>query len=438
MRRHPQSDHRLLRPVAAARRLGARRGDDVELRRLPGGRLLAGGPPGGQAAGAGQREGRHAPDHQPGADAAGPAGRPHPARRVRGPAARSGRRTAGAQVSPRPRLLVIQFEASCPPGLLADAAARAGVDLEVIATDRDQQVPGDLDDAAGLVLLGGSMDVSDAPDHPALGAAMALIRLAAAQDIPGLGICLGGQLAAHALGGRAYRSPRGPEYGWIPLAFTRSGRAELVLGALDSDVEVFSSHHDVFDLPPGADLLAWGGHSPNQAFRLGSVLGLQFHPEVDAALVAAWYDQTSPPPPLPKQTVVSDARRNAPRARSGASSQPAEGVEHPPCPWRVAPRVATRHGHGGCSTPSAGWLLAPDRARGALRRASLTTVCLGSGGGGLVWSYQAATSAASTSGWNWRPRTLPSRNAWLGEWPPQASRSAPGGRSKTSWCEENT
>jgi len=88
-----------------------------------------------------------------------------------------------------------------------------------------------------------------------------------------------------------------------------------VLGALDSDVEVFSSHHDVFDLPPGADLLAWGGHSPNQAFRLGSVLGLQFHPEVDAALVAAWYDQTSPPPPLPKQTVVSDARRNAPRAR---------------------------------------------------------------------------------------------------------------------------
>src|SRR6266568_4437928 len=130
--------------------------------------------------------------------------------------------------------LVIQFEASCPPSLLADAAARAGVDLEVIATDRDQQVPGDLDDAAGLVLLGGSMDVSDAPDHPALGAAMALIRLAAAQDIPALGICLGGQLAAHALGGRAYRSSRGPEYGWIPLAFTRSGRADPVLGALDS------------------------------------------------------------------------------------------------------------------------------------------------------------------------------------------------------------
>jgi GMP synthase (glutamine-hydrolysing) len=218
-------------------------------------------------------------------------------------------------VNGRPRLVAIQFEASCPPGLLADAARGAGVDLEVVATDLGQQAAGDLDEAAGLVVLGGTMDVSDAPDHPVLDAAMALIRLAAERDLPALGICLGGQLAAHALGGRAYRSPWGPEYGWIPLAFTRSGRADPVLGALASDVEVFSSHHDVFDLPPGADLLAWGGHAPNQAFRLGSVVGVQFHPEVDAEMVASWHDHASTPPPLPKEAVVSAARRNAPRAR---------------------------------------------------------------------------------------------------------------------------
>jgi GMP synthase-like glutamine amidotransferase len=168
---------------------------------------------------------------------------------------------------------------------------------------------------AGLVVLGGTMDVSEAPAYPSLEAAMALIRQAAASGLPVLGICLGGQLAAHALGGRAYRSPRGPEFGWIPLAFTRSGRADPVLGALDSDVEVYSSHHDVFDLPPGADLLAWGGHSPNQAFRLGSVLGVQFHPEVDAARVAFWHDHASTPPPLPRETVVRGADRNAPRVR---------------------------------------------------------------------------------------------------------------------------
>jgi len=218
-------------------------------------------------------------------------------------------------VTPRPRLLVVRFEASCPPGLLADAAGDARIDLEVVAADLDQQVPTDLDGVAGLVVLGGTMDVSDAPANPSLEAAMALIRLAGVRDIPALGICLGGQLAAQALGGRAYRCPRGPEYGWIPLAFTRTGRADPVLGALDSDVEVFSSHHDVFDLPPGADLLAWGGHSPNQAFRLGSVVGVQFHPEVDAALVASWHDHASTPPPLPRETVVRAAERNAPRVR---------------------------------------------------------------------------------------------------------------------------
>jgi GMP synthase-like glutamine amidotransferase len=215
----------------------------------------------------------------------------------------------------RPRLLVVRFEADCPPGLLADAAERAGVELEVVATDLDQPLPGDLHELDGLVVLGGTMDVSDAPDYPALRAAMELIRLAADSEVPALGICLGGQLAAQALGGRAYRSLRGREYGWIPLAFTRSGRADPVLGALDSDVRVFASHHDVFDLPPGADLLAWGGHAPNQAFRLGSVVGVQFHPEVDATLVAGWYDRASPPPPLPRPAVVGDAHRNVPRAR---------------------------------------------------------------------------------------------------------------------------
>jgi GMP synthase (glutamine-hydrolysing) len=218
-------------------------------------------------------------------------------------------------VTARPRILVIRYEADCPPGLLAGAAERAGVDLAVVATDLGDPVPGELDEMAGLVLLGGTMDVSDAPDYPALDASMALTRVAVADGVPALGICLGGQLAAHALGGRAYRSPWGKEYGWIPLAITRSGRADPVLGTLDSDARVFSAHHDVFDLPPGADLLAWGEQSPNQAFRLGSLLGVQFHPEVDAAMVGSWYDQTDPPPPLPKQQVVDDARRHAPRAR---------------------------------------------------------------------------------------------------------------------------
>ena len=212
------------------------------------------------------------------------------------------------------RLLVVRHEASCPPGLLADAAGDARVDLDVVAVDLGDRVPAGLDGAAGLVVLGGTMGVADAGSYPHLEATMALIRRAAAGDVPTLGICLGGQLAAQALGGRAYQSPRGLEYGWIRLDRTPSGRADPVLGALTDDTEVFASHHDVFDPPPGADLLALGGHSPNQAFRLGSVVGVQFHPEVDAAMVAEWYDHM-PAPPRSRDEVVAGARRNAPLAR---------------------------------------------------------------------------------------------------------------------------
>jgi GMP synthase (glutamine-hydrolysing) len=189
------------------------------------------------------------------------------------------------------------------------------VDLEVVAADLGHELPADLGDAAGLAVLGGTMDVSDAPAYPHLEATMALIRLAAAHGVPALGICLGGQLAAHALGGSAYRSPSGPEYGWIPLELTRAGRLDPVLGVLDAGAEVYSSHHDVFDPPPGAVLLARGGHSPNQAFRFGSVVGVQFHPEVDADLVGLWHDQAGTPPPLPREAVVEAALRNAPAAR---------------------------------------------------------------------------------------------------------------------------
>ncbi len=104
------------------------------------------------------------------------------------------------------RLRVIRHEASCPPALLADAAVEAGVELEVVAADLGDRVPERLDGAAGLVVLGGTMGVADVADHPHLEATMELIRSAGERGTPALGICLGGQLAAHALGGRAYQA----------------------------------------------------------------------------------------------------------------------------------------------------------------------------------------------------------------------------------------
>ena len=80
-----------------------------------------------------------------------------------------------------------------------------------------------------------------------------------------------------------------------------------VVGALQDPVELFEWHHDTFDPPPGATLLAGGAVYPSQAFRLGSVVAVQFHPEVDGPLLAGWWASSTPPPDYP----IAPARASA-------------------------------------------------------------------------------------------------------------------------------
>jgi GMP synthase (glutamine-hydrolysing) len=213
------------------------------------------------------------------------------------------------------RLLVVRHEAGDPPGQLGDAAALIGVDLEVVAADLGERVPERLEGATGLVVLGGLMGVGDVAEYPHLEATMELIRSAATRGAPTLGICLGAQLAAQALGGGVSKSPEGLEYGWIDLQLTPEGRADEVVGALVQGDRVFAAHYDVFDPPAGSTLLARGAQRPNQAFRLGSVVGVQFHPEVDAAMVAEWHASAPSPPPRSRHEVVEGAVRHAPASR---------------------------------------------------------------------------------------------------------------------------
>jgi GMP synthase (glutamine-hydrolysing) len=171
-----------------------------------------------------------------------------------------------------------------------------------------------LDGADGLVVLGGAMDFDETDAYPHLARTTDLLRDAAARSAPALGICLGAQLAAAALGGRAYPGPAGEELGWTKVELTPEGQADPVLGALQEPAELFEWHHDTLDPPPGATLLAFGGVYPTQAFRLGSVVAVQFHPEVDGPLLAGWWSTTSPPPNYPIAEAVAGATRNAANA----------------------------------------------------------------------------------------------------------------------------
>ncbi|MBT8062045.1 MAG: gamma-glutamyl-gamma-aminobutyrate hydrolase family protein, partial [Gammaproteobacteria bacterium] len=142
----------------------------------------------------------------------------------------------------------------------------------------------------GLIVLGGPMNVEDRHKLPHLQAELQAIRSAVAAGKPVLGICLGAQLLAHALGGDV--RPNGQsELGWHNVATTEAGASDPVLAPLGRLDKVFQWHGHTFEVPEGAQLLATGDVCRNQAFRYGeNAYGFQFHLEVDGALVNRWLE----------------------------------------------------------------------------------------------------------------------------------------------------
>ncbi len=140
-----------------------------------------------------------------------------------------------------------------------------------------------------LVVLGGPISVNDERDYPFLVPELALVQAQLAAHRPILGLCLGAQLMARALGGRVY--PMGhQEVGWAPLDATAQGRQHALRHLLELAPPVMHFHGETFDLPEGARLLASTGLCKNQAFALGEhALALQFHPEVTAELLESWW-----------------------------------------------------------------------------------------------------------------------------------------------------
>ncbi|MGA2277005.1 MAG: glutamine amidotransferase [Terracidiphilus sp.] len=142
-----------------------------------------------------------------------------------------------------------------------------------------------------LIVLGGPIGVYDQEDYPFLKDEIACIERRLAARKPILGICLGAQLMAAALGARVYPGKNGAEIGWFPIqAALQAGAPEWFAPLLASGLSLFHWHGDTFDLPPGALHLAKTERYVNQAFAVGDyALGLQFHPEVSAAGLESWY-----------------------------------------------------------------------------------------------------------------------------------------------------
>lgn len=192
-------------------------------------------------------------------------------------------------MTPRPRVLVVQHEDDCPVAMVRPWLADVGLDCDVLPAHRGAAVPAHLGDHVGLVVLGGRMGAEDDAEHGWLAPTRALVAGVAAAGMPFLGVCLGHQLAAVSLGGQVRRHVR-PTRALHPLGLTDEGRADELLGGLADGREVLHWNNDVVTRPPaGSTVLARSPDGAVQALRLGPrAWGVQFHPEVTAAVVRGW------------------------------------------------------------------------------------------------------------------------------------------------------
>jgi GMP synthase-like glutamine amidotransferase len=192
------------------------------------------------------------------------------------------------------RWVVLQHVAFEGPGALGPAIAATGAPLSVVRLDLGQDVPTPAESAAmaGLVVLGGPMSVHD--DLGWLEPERVLLRAAVEAGLPVLGVCLGAQQLAAALGGQVTRGPA-PEVGVGEVHLTEEAFDDRVIGPAPTPLPCVHWHGDTFTLPEGAVRLAGNEAYENQAFVVGDkAYGLQFHVEVTGALVAHWAHHLPP------------------------------------------------------------------------------------------------------------------------------------------------
>jgi GMP synthase-like glutamine amidotransferase len=186
------------------------------------------------------------------------------------------------------RALVLQHIAVEGPGRLASLLQRHGWELVTTALYAGERLPAAPQEYQAIIIMGGPMGVYDEADYAFLHAEQTFLQRALAQNVPMLGICLGSQLLARALGARVYRNRR-KEIGWYTVDLTPEGRTDPLFQGVSSPVPVFQWHGDAFELPPGAVALASSPQCTHQAFRYGArVYGLLFHLELVPAMIHSW------------------------------------------------------------------------------------------------------------------------------------------------------
>jgi GMP synthase (glutamine-hydrolysing) len=210
------------------------------------------------------------------------------------------------------RALILQHVSEERGGLFEDILLEQKWKIKVLPLFKGLELP-HWEDFGMILVLGGPMSANDEKNYPFLGQEIRFIRQALKMGHPVLGVCLGAQLMAKALGAKVYPGPC-KEIGWYWLNRTPSGKSDPLFSLLDPYFLVFQWHGETFDLPPQALCLAGNQIYPNQAFRFGLLsYGLQFHLEMTRPMLEAWLSAwineigQAKPQPLTARDILEDA-----------------------------------------------------------------------------------------------------------------------------------
>jgi GMP synthase-like glutamine amidotransferase len=185
------------------------------------------------------------------------------------------------------RVLVLQHMACEHPGVFSEVIDERGVEAVPVEVDEGEPLP-DWREFDAVLAMGGPMGAYEEGAHPWLAPEKELLREAAGEGRPILGVCLGVQLLASALGAGVTPMERA-EVGMLPVELTDEGRADPLFAGLPEPLVSLQWHGDTFELPDGAALLASSPAAPHQAFRAGdAAYGIQFHMEVTPEMVDEW------------------------------------------------------------------------------------------------------------------------------------------------------